>query len=237
MRWQKLQNERRRASRFLLPLFDNLPVVSYFSQKLNQIIMKYAITVLALLGAASVAFAAAEIGRPAPDFTATDINGKTHRLSDYKGKIVVLESYNYDCPFCANHFKTGAMQDLQAELTGKGVVWLLVNSVNPKHASFRSPEAAKREWDSLKIKATAWLDDSSGQIGRAYGMKTTPHMFVINKDGVLVYHGAIDDQPTPDHDPRTARNYVREAVGKLLAGEPVTVAQTKPYGCGVKYAN
>jgi peroxiredoxin len=211
--------------------------VGYVLLKLNQMIMKHTIAFLALLGAASVAFATAEIGKPAPDFTAIDINGKTHQLSDYKGKIVVLESFNFDCPFCANHFKTGAMQDLQAELTGKGVVWLLVNSVNPKHPSHRSPEAAKKEWGSLKIKATAWLDDSSGQIGKAYGMKTTPHMFVINKDGVLVYQGAIDDQATPDHDPRKARNYVKEAVNKLLAGELVTVAQTKPYGCSVKYAN
>lgn len=199
--------------------------------------MKRAITLLTLLGAASVAFAAAEIGKAAPDFTATDINGNTHKLSDYKGKIVVLESYNYDCPFCANHFRTGAMQELQGELTGKGAVWLLVNSVNPKHPSYRAPEAAKKEWDSLKIKATAWLDDSSGQIGKAYGMKTTPHMFVINKDGVLVYQGAIDDQPTPNHDPRKARNYVRETVNELLAGKPVAVAQTKSYGCSVKYAN
>jgi len=199
--------------------------------------MKLAITFLALLGAASVAFAAAEVGKPAPDFIGTDINGKTHKLSDYKGKVVVLESYNYDCPFCANHFKTGAMQDLQAELTGKGVVWLLVNSVNPKHPSHRTPEAAKKEWESLKTKATAWLDDSSGQIGRAYSMKTTPHVFVINKDGVLVYQGAIDDQPTPNHDPRKARNYVREAVNELLDGKPVAVAQTKSYGCSVKYAD
>ena len=164
--------------------------MGYVSLELNQMIMKHTIALLTLLGAASVAFAAAEIGKPAPDFTATDINGQTHKLSDYKGKIVVLESYNYDCPFCANHFKTGAMQELQAELSGKGVVWLLVNSVNPKHPSYRTPEAAKKEWDSLKIKATAWLDDSSGQIGKAYGMKTTPQMFVINKDGVLAYQGA-----------------------------------------------
>jgi len=185
----------------------------------------------------SVASLGAQIGKPAPDFTATDINGKTHRLSDYKGKIVVLESYNYDCPFCANHYKTGAMQDLQAELTGKGVVWLLVNSVNSKHPSYRTPEQAKKEWDALKIKATAWLDDSSGHVGKLFGMKTTPHMFVVNKDGLLAYAGSIDDQPTPDHDPRKARNYVREAVNSLMNGSSVPVTQTKPYGCSVKYAD
>ena len=114
---------------------------------------------------ASAALAAAEIGKRAPDFTATDINGKTHKLSDCKGKIVVLEAYNLDCPFCANHFKTGAMQELQSELTGKGVVWLIVNSVHAKHPSYRDAAAAKTEWAAQKIKATAWLDDSSGAIG------------------------------------------------------------------------
>src|SRR6266853_4884232 len=128
---------------------------------------------------------AAEVGKPAPDFIARDINGQVHKLSDYKGKIVVLESYNQDYPFCHNHYRSGAMQDLQQELTSKGVVWLLVNSVAPKYSNHRSPEAAKKEWEQNKIKATAWLDDGSGEIGKAYGMRTTPHMFVIDQKGVL----------------------------------------------------
>ena len=156
---------------------------------------------------------AVEIGKPAPDFTATDINGKTVKLSDYKGKIVVLESYNSDCPFCNNQYKTGAMQGLQSDLEAKGVVWL------------------------KKIIATAWIDDSSGAVGHLYGMKTTPDMFVIDKNGALVYAGAIDNKPDPIHDPKTARNYVREAVEALLAGKPIEVSQTKPYGCSVKYAD
>ena len=199
--------------------------------------MKRALTLLGLLGVVSTAFAAAEVGKPAPEFTATDINGETHKLSDYKGKIVVLESYNLDCPFCHNHFRTGAMQELQRDLTAKGVVWLLVNSVSPKSPSHRSPEAARKEWASQKINATAWLDDSSGAIGKAYGMRTTPHMFVIDKAGILAYEGAIDDRPSPEGDPRTAHNYVREAVQKLQAGQQVAVSQTKPYGCGVKYGS
>lgn len=200
--------------------------------------MKKSTYILATLWvASSIALAEVEIGKPAPEFTAKDINGKTHRLSDYKGKIVVLESYNLDCPFCANHFKSGAMQELQAWATSKGVVWLLVNSVNPKSPSHRTPAAAKTESDKYKIKATAWLDDSSGKVGKLYGMKTTPHMFVINKDGVLAYDGAINDKAEDSGDPRKARNYVREAIGKLLAGEPVKVAKTRPYGCGVKYAD
>ena len=198
--------------------------------------MKRTLTAIALLTTAAAVFGEAEIGKASPDFTATDILGKIHKLRDYQGKIVVLEAYNLDCPFCANHFKTGAMQELQAELTGKGVVWLVVNSTNPKNPSYRTPEKADEEWDAQKMKATAWLDDSSGTIGKAYGMKTTPHMFVIDKEGVLVYQGAIDDRAESSGDPRKARNYVREAVSKLLAGEKPAVSQTKPYGCGVKYA-
>jgi len=199
--------------------------------------MKRAITLLALLGLTTVAFAAAEIGKPAPDFEATDINGKTHKLSDYKGKIVVLESYNLDCPFCANHFKTGAMQELQKEVTAKGGVWLLVNSANPKSSSYRTPEQAKAEWDKQKMNATAWLDDSAGKIGKEYGMKTTPHMYVIDASGTLIYNGAIDDKPTPNHDPRAVKNYVKDVFQKLQAGEKVEPFQTKSYGCGVKYAS
>jgi peroxiredoxin len=198
--------------------------------------MKTLLTTIAavLVGSFSV-LAAAEVGKPAPDFTATDINGKTHKLADYKGKIIVLEAYNLDCPFCRHQFKTGAMQELQAELTAKGVVWFVVNSTNPKHPSYRTPEKAQQEWTTQKIKATAWLDDSSGIIGKAYGMKTTPHLFVIAKDGTLAYQGAIDDRAETEGDPRTARNYVRDAVKALQTGEKVAVTQTKSYGCGVKY--
>ncbi len=199
--------------------------------------MKHALILFGLVGVASAVWAAADVGKPAPEFTATDINGQTHTLNDYRGKIVVLESYNLDCPFCHNQYRSGAMQELQRELAAKGVVWLIVNSVGPKHPSHRTAEAAKKEWAAQKIAATAWLDDSSGQVGRAYGMKTTPHMFVIDQAGVLVYQGAIDDRPASDGDPRTARNYVREAVQKLQAGEKLAVSQTKPYGCGVKYGS
>lgn len=179
---------------------------------------------------------AVEIGKPAPDFTGTDINGKTVKLSDFKGKIVIIESYNQDCPFCHNQYKTGAMQDLQKDLASKGVVWLIVNSVNPKNPSHRTAEEAQKEIAAEKMDVTAWIDDSTGTIGHLYGMETTPHMFVINKDGTLVYDGAIDNQPDPSHDPKTADNYVKDAVNDLFAGKPVAVSQTKPYGCSVKYA-
>jgi len=178
-----------------------------------------------------LAMADAEVGKPAPDFSVKDLNGKTHKLGDYKGKIVVLESYNLDCPYVANHYNSKAMQEAQAEVTAKGVVWLVVNS------SYKDPDKAKKEVEGKNIKATALVHDPSGKIGRAYGFKTTPHMIVINKKGEVAYNGAIDDKAVTEGDPREARNYVREAIGKLTAGEAVTVARTKPYGCGVKYAN
>lgn len=200
----------------------------------TQLHMKQSLLTLTLALLTSAVFAA-DIGKPAPDFTAKDINGKAHKLSDYKGKIVVLESYNLDCPFCANHFKTGAMQELQEQLAGKGVVWLMVNSVNANHPSHRTAEQAQKEWQAENLKATAWLDDSSGTIGKAYGMKTTPHMFVIDKEGKLAYQGAIDDRAQPKGDPRAARNYVKEAVNALLDGKKVEVTETRAYGCSVKY--
>jgi peroxiredoxin len=198
--------------------------------------MKKALVLLTAMALAATTFAV-EVGTPAPDFTATDINGKTVHLSDYKGKIVVLESYNSDCPFCMNHYKTGAMQELERDMASKGVVWLIVNSVNPKNFSHRTPEQARREFVDQKITAAAWIDDSSGAVGHLYDMKTTPDMYVIDKNGVLVYAGAIDNRPQPFGDPRTANNYVRDAVNDLLAGKPVAVSQTKPYGCAVHYAD
>jgi peroxiredoxin len=197
--------------------------------------MKKIIALFATLSLAASAFAV-EIGKPAPDFTGTDIYGKTVHLSDYKGKIVVLESYNSDCPFCHNQYASGAAPDLQKELAAKGVVWLLVNSVNPKNSSHRTPDQARAEWTDLKINATDWLDDSDGTIGHLYDMKTTPDVYVIGKDGILDYEGAMDNRPQPFGDPHTANNYVRDAVNEVLAGQPVAVPQTKPYGCGVHYA-
>ncbi|HTR40151.1 MAG TPA: redoxin domain-containing protein [Pseudomonadales bacterium] len=198
--------------------------------------MKKTSVFLTIMALAASAFAV-EVGKPAPNFTATDINGKTVHLSDYAGKIVVIESYNSDCPFCHNQYATGAMQDLQKDLAAQGVVWLIVNSVNPKNSSHRTDEQAKAEMASENMDVTAWINDSSGAVGHLYDMQTTPHMFVIDKSGTLVYDGAIDNQPDPVHNPKDARNYVKEAVGDIEAGKPVAVSQTKPYGCSVKYAD
>lgn len=198
--------------------------------------MKKLFILLAAFAFAATTFAV-EIGKPAPDFSGTNINGKTIKLSDYKGKIVVIESYNPDCPFCHNHYQSGAAQELQKQLVSKGVVWLLVNSVGPKNSSHRTPAEAQKEWADQKIAATAWIDDTAGTIGRLYDMKTTPHLFVIAADGTLAYDGAIDNRPQPFGDPRTAKNYVSAAVDELIAGRPVTISQSKPYGCAVHYAN
>jgi peroxiredoxin len=198
--------------------------------------MKKSIAILAAGIVATAAFAV-EIGKPAPDFTGTDITGKTIKLSDYKGKIVVLESYNAECPFCQHHYGTGAMQELQAGFTAKGVVWLVVDSVNKNNFGYLAPAAAQKVWTEQKFAATAWLDDNAGTIGHLYGLKTTPHMFVIAADGTLAYAGALDNNPTPEGDPRAAKNYVRAAVDELLAGKPVSVTETKSYGCAVHYAN
>ena len=194
--------------------------------------MKRSLFLLTTLFVATLlARAEANIGKPAPDFTVKDVNGKTHKLSDYKGKIVVLEGYNLDCPYVANHYDTGAMQDAQAAATGQGVIWLVVNS------SYSEGAKAKKEVDSKKIKATGVIYDPKGVIGKAYDFKTTPHMIVIDKEGKVAYNGAIDDKADTEGDPRKARNYVKEAIAKLSANEPVTIAKTKPYGCGYKYAN
>jgi peroxiredoxin len=195
--------------------------------------MKKTFALLAALTMATSLFAV-EIGKPAPDFTGTDINGKTIKLSDYKGKIVVIESYNSDCPFCHNQYQ-GAVQELQKDMAANGVVWLLVNSVNAKNSSHRTTAEAQKEWSDLKINATAWIDDTAGTIGHLYDMRTTPHVFVVAADGTLAYNGAMDNRPEPFGDPRTAKNYVRAAVDELIAGKPVTVTQTKPYGCSVHY--
>jgi peroxiredoxin len=194
--------------------------------------------ILAILTGVCVAASAMalEIGQPAPDFTGTDIFGKTVHLSDFKGKIVVLESYNSDCPFCHNQYASGAAPELQKDLAAKGVVWLLVNSVNPHNTSYRTAEQARAEWTDLKINATDWIQDPSGEIGHLYKMRTTPDVYVIGKDGALDYQGAMDNHPYPFGDPRKAKNYVSAAVDELLAGKPVTITETKPYGCGVHYA-
>lgn len=186
--------------------------------------------------ATSKASATLEIGKPAPDFTLTDTGGKKHTLSDYtkQGKVVVLEWFNPDCPFSKKHhvaFHT--MRDLSTKLREKKVVWLAINSGAPgkQGAGLERNVKAKKDYG---IEYPILLDEA-GDVGRAYGAKTTPHMFVISKEGNLVYKGAIDDNTSPTT--MGEKVYVRAAVDELLAGKTVTTAETKSYGCSVKYAN
>ena len=185
---------------------------------------------------AAPALAAAVVGQAAPAFTATDLNGKTHNLSDFRGKTVVLEWNNPDCPFVKKFYDGGDMQKMQGEARKQGVVWLTVNSGAPGKQGHSTPEKAAAIAKQQGLQSAAYLPDPTGTIGRAYGAKTTPHMFVIDPKGTLVYAGGIDDQPTADPaDIAKAKNYVKMALAEVTAGKPVTTATSRPYGCSVKY--
>jgi len=174
------------------------------------------------------------IGGPAPDFHLTGIDGKTHNLSGFKGKIVVLEWTNPGCPVVQRHYKDGLMPALQKELAAKGIVWLAVNSTNPNHRDFKTAETLKPIYSEWNAAFMTLLLDPEGGAGKSFGAKTTPHMFVIDKDGKLVYNGAVDDDPQGDKETKTS--YVWLAVDSLLKAEPVETTTSKPYGCSVKYA-
>ena len=176
------------------------------------------------------------VGSAAPDFSLTDAKGQTHSLAQYKGKYVVLEWFNPECPFVKKHYGGGNMQKLQAEYTGKGVVWLSIDSSAPGMEGSLTPEQAQKTMSEWKTKQTALLLDPEGKAGRAYGAKNTPDMIVISPEGKIVYEGAIDSKATPNPaDIPSSTNYVKAALDESLAGKPVSNAQTKPYGCSVKY--
>ena len=198
---------------------------------------KLIITVIASLTAATVWSAdAPPVGSAAPEFSLPDASGKTHSLSDYKGKYVVLEWFNPECPFVKKHYGSGNMQKLQAEFTGKGIVWLTIDSNAPGLEGNLTAEQANAKMAEWKTKQTALVLDPDGKAGRAYGAKNTPHMFVINPDGKIVYEGAIDSKATPNpSDISSATNYVKVALDESLAGKTVSNANTRPYGCSVKY--
>jgi peroxiredoxin len=179
----------------------------------------------------------AAIGKPAPDFTLNDLEGKARSLSDYEGKYVVLEWNNPDCPFVRKHYGSGNMQGLQKTYREKGVVWLTVCSSGIGRQGYYEPAELKKMTAKNGAAFDAYLQDAEGTVGRMYGAKTTPHMFVIDPDGVLIYAGAIDDKPsTRKEDIDGATNYVRTALDAAMAGKPVPVASSTPYGCSVKYA-
>jgi peroxiredoxin len=181
---------------------------------------------------------AARVGSPAPAFTGTDTNGQTHSLSDYHGKFVVLEWTNKDCPYTEKQYDSGNMQSLQKQWTAKGVVWLTILSSAPGHQGYMTASEENGWISKVHADPTAAILDPTGAIGHAYEAKTTPHMFVIDPSGNLIYEGAIDDHPTTDPaDVPASKNYVSAALTEALAGQPVAVTYTRPYGCSVKYAN
>jgi len=178
----------------------------------------------------------AVVGKPAEDFTLPDSNGKSHSLSDYKGKIVVLEWLNHDCPFVVNHYDTGHMPKLQKTYAEKGVIWFSIISSAPGKQGYCTPEQANEIAKQKKAVPEAILLDPDGEVGKLYGAKTTPHMYIINAEGVLVYNGAIDSiRSTKPEDIAKAKKYVKMALDELLEGKEVSVKTSKPYGCSVKY--
>ena len=184
----------------------------------------------------AAAHAAATVGQAAPAFTLTDSKGQSHSLSDFAGKTVVLEWFNHECPFVKKHYGAGNMQKQQNAATADGVVWLVVNSSAPGkqgHVDGAQADAILAEW---KATPTAFLLDHDGTVGQAYGAKTTPHMYVIDGEGVLRYNGAIDSTPSADAgDIPTSTQFVENALADLKAGRAVARATTQPYGCSVKY--
>lgn len=190
-------------------------------------------TLAALVAAGAIA---ATPGQAAPAFTLTDAAGKPVRLADQRGKHVVLEWTNPECPFVQKHYVSRNMQELQKEFGGKDVVWLSVNSTSKGHREFKSGAEMAQWMRAHGAAQTAVLIDETSATGRAYGARTTPHMFVIDPAGKVVYAGAIDDKRSANPaDAKTANNYVRAALNETLAGKPVSVASTQPYGCSVKY--
>jgi peroxiredoxin len=190
---------------------------------------------IALPALALPASAAPTPGQPAPDFTLTDLSGKPVRLADMKGKVVVLEWVNPECPYVQKHYDSANMPGLQKEFRGQ-VAWLAINSTREGHSEFKTPQQMQAWMTAKGAAPAATLLDRDSKVGKLYGAVTTPHMYVIDPKGTLVYAGAIDDKrSTRQEDVKTAKNYVRVALGETLAGKPVTTASTTPYGCSVKY--
>ncbi len=201
---------------------------------LNKLLV--ALTALLALAGSAVR-ASVEVGQPAPDFTLTDLAGQTHSLADYKGKVVVLEWNNPDCPFVKKHYDSGNIPNLQKSATADGVVWLVINSgaSGKEGANYTSAEITS--WLQKSSAApTAYCFDHDGKVGHLYNAKTTPDMYVINADGILVYDGAIDSiRSAKTDDIAKATNYVKAALDALKSGQPIAKPVSEPYGCSVKY--
>jgi hypothetical protein len=202
--------------------------------KNHTLILALVMVTMAVRGGAGTPLASvAEIGATAPGFTLTDLDGKARSLSDFTGKIVVLEWTNPNCPVVRSTYGSGILSGLQKAYTARGVTWLTVNSTNPSSDDHETPATQKERYAAWKAMPSAQLLDPDGTVGHAYGARTTPHIFIIDRKGILAYTGAIDDDPRGASADR--KNYVQDALDALLTGKPVAVSASKPYGCGVKY--
>jgi len=201
---------------------------------MNRMLCPRLVIVLFLISSAH----AVKVGESAPDFHATDSNGQVQKLSAYRGKFVVLEWHNNGCPYTRKHYESGNMQRLQKNWIGKGVVWFTVISSAPGQQGYVTAQQENEYLKQMKASPSAALLDPQGEVGRLYSAKTTPHMFLINPAGALVYDGAIDDKATTDQaDIATAKNYVSQALQEAMANKPVSIPTSRPYGCSVKYAH
>jgi len=191
---------------------------------------------LSLFLVAAPSAVAAQIGTPAPDFHGTDSNGKTQSLDQYRGKYVVLEWHNHDCPYTIKHYQSGNMQSLQKQWTAKGVVWFTVISSAPGQQGYVDASQENAYMKKMEAQPTAAILDPKGDIGHLYGAKTTPNMFIIDPSGKLIYAGAIDDHATTDvSDIQSSKNYVSLALTEAMSGQAVQTPATRAYGCSVKY--
>jgi hypothetical protein len=189
-----------------------------------------------LLSLAFTSHAAPSVGQPAPDFTLKDTSGRTVRLSDYRGKHVVLEWTNPGCPYVRKHYDSGNMPAVQKDAVDKGVVWLAINSTEKGSYDYREPARLVAWQQEHKSKPTALLMDEEGTAGKAYGARTTPHLYIVDPKGALVYAGGIDSVASSNpEDIKKAVNYVRQGLDEALAGKPISASTTRPYGCSIKY--
>lgn len=198
--------------------------------------LRRSLLILPALLVAAAAQAAPSVGQPAPDFTLKDASGKAVKLSDFRGKLVVLEWTNPGCPYVRKHYDSGNMAATQQDAAAKGAVWLSINSTEKASSDYLEPAKLVAWQKERKVQPTATLMDEEGSAGKAYGARTTPHMYIVDPQGRLAYAGGIDSVPSANPaDIPGAVNYVKQAVGEAAAGKPVSQATTRPYGCSIKY--
>jgi hypothetical protein len=199
-------------------------------------LLRRSLLALCTLAFAAAAQAAPSVGQAAPDFTLKDTAGKAVKLSDYRGKYVVLEWTNPGCPYVRKHYNSGNMPATQKEALGKGAVWLSINSTERDSYDYMAPAKLVAWMQERKAQPSAMLMDEEGSAGMAYGARTTPHMYIVDPQGKLVYAGGIDSIPSSNPDDiKKAVNYVKQGLGEALTGKPISASVTRPYGCSIKY--